>query len=214
MPEAAKDQNFVLFRGLDELYVAEVQTDNNEIDGGYTTGTPEKLIPAGEMSVSPDSEVASVFYDNSVYASVGREGSTEITISGAGLRAAMSAKLNAKDIDEDTGAVMDSGTFTEKYWAFGGRKKGLDGSYEYFWFSKGTFSIPEESAKTEDDSTDTNGTDLTYTAIQTIHKFTKTGKVSKRVVMSDATTGKTKQVDFSKWFTQVVTPDNIPTVEE
>lgn len=209
-----KDQNFVLTRGLDELFIAEVTTDNNELDGGYTTGTPEKLIPAGEMTISPDSEVANVYYDNGVFASVGREGGTEITISGAGLRAAMRARLNAKDIDEDTGAVLDSGTFTEKYWAFGGRKKGLDGSYEYFWFNKGTFSVPEENAKTEDDSTDTNGTELTYTAIPTKHIFTKTGKVSKRVVMDDAITGKTKQVDFSKWFNNVVTPDNIPTVGE
>lgn len=209
-----KDQNFVLTRGLDELFIAEVLTDNNELEGGYTTGTPEKLIPAGEMTISPDSEVANVYYDNSVFASVGREGGTEITISGAGLRAAMRAKLNAKDIDEETGAVLDSGTFTEKYFAFGGRKKGLDGSYEYFWFNKGTFSVPKESAKTEDGSTDTNGTELTYTAIPTKHIFTKKGKVSKRVVMDDAITGKTKQVDFSKWFEKVVTPDNIPTVGE
>lgn len=207
------DEKFVLWRGLDELYIAEVLTDDNELDGGYTTGTPEKLIPAGEMSVSPDSEVANTWYDNGVYATVGREGSTEITISGAGMRAAMRAKLNAKDIDEDTGAVLDSGTFTEKYWAFGGRKKGLDGSYEYFWFNKGTFSVPEESAKTEDDSTDTNGENLTYTAIQTKHKFTKTGKVSKRVVMNDAVIGTTKQIDFSKWFTAVVTPDALPIKE-
>lgn len=209
-----KDQKFVLTRGLDELFIAEVTTDNNELDGGYITGTPEKLIPAGEMTISPDSEVANVYYDNGVFASVGREGGTEVTISGAGLRAAMRGRLNAKDIDEETGAVLDSGTFTEKYWAFGGRKKGLDGSYEYFWFNKGTFSVPEESAKTEDDSTDTNGTELTYTAIPTKHIFTKTGKVSKRVVMDDAITGKTKQVDFSKWFENVVTPDNIPTVGE
>lgn len=209
-----KDQKFVLWRGLDELYIAEILTDDNELESGYTTGTPEKLIPAGEMGVAPDSEVSNVYYDNGVFATVGREGGTEISISGAGLRSAMLAKLNGKDIDEDTGAVLDSGTFTEKYYAFGGRKKGLDGSYEYFWFNKGTFSVPEENSKTEDDSTDTNGSDLTYTAIPTKHKFTKTGKVSKRVVMDDAITGKTKQVDFSKWFTKVITPDNIPTVGE
>lgn len=209
MPETAN--KFVLTRGLSDIYVAEVLNDDNELEGGYKTGTPFKLIPAGEMTISPDSEVAQVYYDNGVFASVGREGASEITISGAGLRPAARAVLNGKDVDEATGAVFDSGDFTEKYYAFGGKKKNLDGTFEYFWFTKGTFSVPEESAKTEDDSTDTNGTELTYSAIQTQHVFTKTNKKCKRVVMDDSASGTTK-VDFTKWFTNVVTPDNIPTV--
>lgn len=197
---------FTLKRGLDELFCAEVLTDTAET---FTTGEPFKLIPAGEMSVSVDKDSTNYHFDNGVFATVGREGGSEITIAGAALRAAAIAKLNSKDIDEATGAVMDSGSYTTKYFAFGGRKKNIDGTYEYFWFAKGSFAIPDDDAKTEGEDTDATGTELTYTAIQTVHKFEKTGKVCKRVVIDTETTEIVAEAD---WFAQVVTPDNLATV--
>lgn len=198
--------SFTLKRGLDEIYVAEVTVDTAE---AFTTGDPFKLIPAGEMSVAVDSDSANYWFDNSVFAIVGREGSSELTISGAGMRPADVAKITGKEVDADTGAVMDDGAYTEKYWALGARKKNIDGTYEYFWFSKGSFAIPDEAAKTEGEDTDATGTELTYTAIQTTHKFAKTGKVCKRVVIDTETTQITAEAD---WFAQVVTPDNLGTV--
>ena len=49
--------------------------------------------------------------------------------------------------------------------------KNTDGTEEMFWFAKGTFAIPEQQDKTEDDSTDTNGMSLTYSAVKTTHLF-------------------------------------------
>lgn len=198
--------SFTLKRGLDEIFVAEVTKDTAD---EFTTGKPFKLIPAGEMSAAVDGDSTNYWFDNGVFAIVGREGSTEITISGAGMRPADIAKLAGKDVDPDTGAVLDSGAYTEKYWAFGGRKKNIDGTFEYFWFTKGSFAIPDESAKTEGEDTDATGTELTYTAIQTMHKFEKTGKVCKRVVIDTETS---KLTDAADWFAQVVTPDNVGTV--
>lgn len=198
--------SFTLKRGLDELYVAEVTADTAE---EFVTATPFKLIPAGEMGVTVDKDAANYWFDNSVFAIVGREGSSEITISGAGMRPADIAKLNGKTVDETTGAVFDDGAYTEKYWAFGGRKKNIDGTFEYFWFQKGSFAIPDDAAKTEGEDTDATGTELTYTAIQTTHKFDATGKVCKRVVIDTETSQITAEAD---WFAQVVTPDNISTV--
>lgn len=198
--------SFTMKRGLDEVYVADVTKDTAE---EFATGTPFKLIPAGEMSVAVDADSANYWFDNVVFAIVGREGSSEITVSGAGLRPADVAKITGKFVDTETGAVLDSGEYTEKYWAFGARKKNIDGTHEYFWFNKGSFKIPDESAKTEGEDTDATGTDLTYTAIQTTHKFEKTGKVSKRVVIDTETS---KLTDAADWFAQVVTPDNIGTV--
>lgn len=197
---------FTLKRGLDELFCAEVITDTAE---AFETGDPFKLIPAGEMSVSVDKDSTNYHFDNGVFATVGREGGSEITITGAALRAAAIAKLNNKDVDPETGAVMDSGSFETKYFAFGGRMKNIDGTYEYFWFAKGSFAIPDDAAKTEGEDTDATGTELTYTAIQTVHKFAKTNKVCKRVVIDTATTEITAEAD---WFAQVVTPDNLGTV--
>lgn len=198
--------SFTLKRGLDEIYVAEVTADTKE---AFTTGTPFKLIPAGEMSVTVDKDSTNYWFDNGVFAIVGREGGTEITISGAGMRPADIAQLTGKTVDTETGAVFDAGSYTEKYWAFGGRKKNIDGTHEYFWFLKGSFAIPDESAKTEGEDTDATGTELTYTAVQTIHAFDGTGKVCKRVVIDTETTEIAAEAD---WFAQVVTPDNAGTV--
>lgn len=198
--------SFTLRRGLDELFVAEVTADTAE---EFVTGTPFKLIPAGEMSVAVDKDATNYWFDNGVFAIVGREGGSEITVSGAGMRPVDIAKLTGKVVDETTGAVLDDGAYTEKYWAFGGRKKNIDGTYEYFWFLKGSFAIPDDSAKTEGEDTDAAGTELTYTAIQTIHRFAQSGKVCKRVVIDTETTEINAEAD---WFAQVVTPDNASTV--
>lgn len=198
--------SFTLKRGLDEIFVAEVTEDSIE---KFTTGTPFKLIPAGEMSVSVDKDAANYWFDNSVFAIVGREGSSELTISGAGMRPVDVAKITGKEVDAETGAIIDEGAYIEKYWALGARKKNIDNTYEYFWFVKGSFAVPDESAKTEGEDTDATGTELTYTAIQTTHKFAKTNKVCKRVVIDTETTKLTADGD---WFAQVVTPDNLATV--
>lgn len=198
--------SFTMKRGLDELFVAEITTDTAD---EFATGTPFKLIPAGEMSTTVDKDSANYWFDNGVFAIVGREGGSEITIAGAGMRPADIAKITGKAVDAETGAVLDDGAYTEKYWAFGGRKKNIDGTFEYFWFAKGSFAIPDDAAKTEGEDTDATGTELTYTAIQTIHKFEKTGKVCKRVVIDTETTEINEDAD---WFAQVVTPDNIGTI--
>ena len=200
--------SYTLKRGLDDIYVAEVTADTAE---SFVTGDPFKLIPAGEMSTTVDADKANYWFDNTVFAIVGREGGTELTISGAGMRPADIAKITGKDVDATTGAVFDDGSYTEKYWAFGGRKKNIDGTYEYFWFLKGSFSIPDDEAKTEGEDTDATGTELVYTAIQTTHKFANTGKVCKRVIIDTESVSLTADGD---WFAQVVTPDNASTVVE
>lgn len=201
---------FKLRRGLKNVFVAPVTNDDNT-ETGYTTGTPYHLIPAGEMTRTPSSDSANTWFDDVVFATVGTEGATEITISGASLRADAVARLLGKDIDDTTGAVVDSGEYSEQYWALGGEAEGLDGSSEFFWFLKGTFTAPEESDKTKDDSTDANGMELTFNAIQTAHIFDLKNKVAKRVVIDTTTT----QVKSNQsWTAQVVTPDNLSTICE
>lgn len=204
--------DFTLKRGLSEVYAAEILTDETG-ENGYTAGTPFHLIPAGEMSRTASSEKTPVYFDNAVFYQSGSESATEISITGAALRPAALARLNAKHIDSETGAVLDTGEYTEKYFAVGGKTKNTDGTEELFWFMKGTFAIPEQTDKTEDDTTDTNGTTLTFSAIQTKHLFSVGGenKPMKRVVVDTATT---KLKDAQSWTAQVVTPDNLSTIVE
>lgn len=202
---------FTLKRGLKNVFAAEITVDDNETGEGhgYATGTPFHLIPAGEMSRTVDSEKQDIFYDDTVFATVGKEGATTISITGAALRPDALARINNKDVDATTGAVVDSGEFKPKYFAIGGEAENLDGTSELFWFMKGTFNIPEQEDKTKDDSTDTNGMTLEFAAVPTQHIFELKNSKCKRVVIDTSITELKQNQD---WTAQVVTPDLLSTV--
>lgn len=209
----------VLKRGLKNIFAAEILVDDNETpttgqtDHGYQTGTPFHLIPAGEMSRTVESEKKDIFYDDAVFETLGKEGATEISITGAALRPDALARINNKVVDGTTGAILDTGEFKPKYYALGGEAENTDGTSELFWFMKGTFSIPEQKDKTKDDTTDTNGMILTFSAIQTQHLFEvgDDDKPMKRVVID---TSKTKLKSNKTWTAQVVTPENLSEICE
>lgn len=205
--------SFILKRGLSNVFAAEILNDDNTEDGGYKTGEPFHLIPAGEMSRTVENEKTNVYFDNVVFYQSGMEGATEITVSGAALRPADVAKLLGKYVDPVTGAVFDTGEYTEKYFAIGGETENSDGTKEYFWFLKGTFAAPEQNDKTKDDSTDTNGMELVFSAIQTQHLFEVDGekKPMKRMVIDTETS---ELMADQEWTKQVVTPENIATVAQ
>lgn len=204
---------FVLKRGLTNIFAAEVTVDDNE-DGtghGYVTGTPFHLIPAGEMSRTADNEKKDTYFDNTVFDSTGKEGATEISITGAALRPELLARLNNKYVDPTTGAVLDTGDYKPKYFALGGEANNTDGTSELFWFMKGSFAIPEQADKTKDESTDTNGMTIKYSAIKTQHLFDVNNEEAtmKRVVIDTSVTELKQSQD---WTAQVVTPDNLSTI--
>lgn len=193
---------FKLRRGLKKVYVAEVLTDDA---AGYTTGATKHLIPAGTMTRAANGSTTNIYFDDVVFAASGTEGATTISITGASLRAAALAWLGGKDIDEATGMVMDSGEYAEKYFAIGGEAEGLDGSSEWFWFHKCSFTPATLEDLTKNDTTDANGMTLEFNAIQTTHVFAGSGKVSKfSQIDSTVTAIKTGK----SWTAQVVTPDN------
>lgn len=197
-----------LKRGLKNIFAAEITQDD---DTGYETGTPFHLIPAGEMSRKAESEKKDNYYDDTVFNTTGKEGATEVSITGAALRPDTLAKINNKHIDATTGAVIDTGEFEPKYFALGGETENIDGTSELFWFAKGTFAIPEQADKTKDDTTDTNGMSLTYSAVQTKSLFTIDGKQKplKRVVID---TSISELKSGKSWTEQVVTPENLSTI--
>ena len=202
---------FTLKRGLKNVFAAEIVCDDNESgnDHGYVTGETFHLIPAGEMSRQVDSEKQDIYYDDTVFYTVGKEGATTVSITGAALRPDALARINNKDIDATTGAIVDSGKFKPKYFALGGETENVDGTSEMFWFMKGTFNIPEQADKTIDDSTDTNGMTLEFAAVPTQHIFALKNETCKRVVID---TSVTELKSSQSWTAQVVTPDVLSTV--
>lgn len=198
----------VLKRGLSNVYVAKLISDTEE---KLEYGTPIHLMPAGEMSRTTENEKTNVYFDNVVFYQSGSEGATEISVTGAALRAAFEADILGKYVDPETGAVLDTGEYVENYYAMCGETDNTDGTHEYFWMLKGTFAIPEHEDKTVDDSTDTNGQTMVFSAIQTQHKFNVNGELKpmKRVVID---TGTSEILADQKWTAQVVTPENLATI--
>lgn len=199
-------KKFSLSRGLKDVVIAELISDD---ESGYVVSdTVEKLIPAGTITMSADSEKTDTYFDNVVFASVGTESATTVSIEGARLKPAQIAKITGKTVDEATGAILDSGIYTEKYFALGARIQMLDGSESLIWYLKGTFSIPEETGRTIDDSTDADGTTLEFSAVTTIYQFGMDHGF-KRVIVD---TTDTDIIELQDWFKQVVTPENVSTI--
>ena len=203
-----EDKKFGLLRGLSEIYIDEI-SDSAE---AYTpAGKPEQLIPAGELKIKKSVDKTQVYFDNALYAEVRKENASEMELVGAAIRAMFNAWLEGKSIDTTTGAIMDDGEAHEKYFAISGKKDYTDGTSEYFWFLKCSYGGAEESTKTKNNSTDSSGMTLPFTAYKTQFKFTNGNKAAK-VVRIDTSTTKVK-ADAS-WTKQVVTPDNLSEVIE
>lgn len=192
------------FRGVDNLVAAEVTKDDNETLGGYVVGEVFELAPVAEISKSTETSSETKYYDNLPGAVINGEGADEITITCAVPDLKTYAKVIGKYLDETTGAMID-GEREVKYFALGYRFKLTDGTYRYVWRLKGTFAIPDETSATEDDGTDTNNMELTYTGISTTHKFTKSGKPAKGVVVDE----RDKLCDVSEFFDTVTDPDKL-----
>lgn len=197
----------VEFRGVDNLVYAEVTKDDNEEAGGYETGEVKILAPVAEISKTTETGSATKYYDNLPAIVINSEGSDEIGLTVAVPDLATYAELVGKTIDATTGAMIDCER-DPKYFALGYRFKKTDGTYRYVWRMKGMFGIPDENSKTEDNGTDSENMQLTYTGISTSHKFTKNNKAAKAVVVDDTAESK---CDVSAFFDAVVTPDTLQT---
>jgi phi13 family phage major tail protein len=93
------------------------------------------------------------------------------------------------------------------------RTKGTDGKYRYVSRLKGQFSIPDETNQTENDGTDANNTQITFTGIYTEHEFTK-GKYNgssweKSGVKGIVVDTRYGLADVSDFFSAIQTPDTI-----
>ena len=192
------------FRGTDELFCAEILTDDNDDGSGYTTATPFKLAPVAEIAKTTDSSSDTKFYDNGPASTVNAEGADTITLTVPALPLDVLALIAGKAIDPTTGAFMD-GEAKQKYFALGYRLGLTDGTYRYVWRYKGSFQIPDETSQTKNNTTDTNNQSLVFTGIMTQHKFAKAGAPQKALVV-DERDGK---ADLSTFFDTVTTIDTL-----
>ena len=183
------------YRGIEGLVYAEVLTDTAD---SYTAGEVKDLAGVAELSRTTESSSEPHYYDNIPAIVITSTGSDEVTVTTSVLSLSTVAEVTGQGYDEATGMMIE-GERTTKYFAMGYSTEVL------VWRLKGTFSIPDSTHATENNGTDGNGQELTFTGISTTHKFTKTGKPAKAVNV-DIGLGLADDTDF---FTTVQTPDTV-----
>lgn len=196
------------YRGVDNFYFAEVLQDD---ENGYVCGVPVH-IPVQEIGKSVDASSEAHYYDNKAMIVVNSESADTITLTIAPPSLQNLATLTGKTFDTDTGMMIDSPR-QNKYFAIMYRTKGTDGKYRYVSRLKGQFNIPEESVKTEDDSTDTENTEIEFTGIYTDYEFTK-GKIENGEWVKSGVKGivvdtRYGLADVSTFFDSIQTPDTV-----
>lgn len=199
MPSSAL-QEIVEYRGVEGLVAAEVLTDDD--NEGYTTGSVFAIAGVAEVSKTTDSSNEAHYYDNIPAVVVSNTSSDELTISVSAIPLDVLATITGQNYDTATGALIE-GPRDFKYFAIGYITKKTNGDIMYVWRYKGTFNIPDQTNTTEDNSTNANGQEIVYTGISTTHKFTKTGKGAKALVVDTSK----ELADVTTFFNTVTTPD-------
>ena len=189
------------YRGVRSLVYAPVTKDDST---GFTTGTVKPLAGVAEISKTTESSNEAHYYDNLPAVVVSSTGSDEITISASAIPYDVLADITGQYYDATTGMYVEKER-ASRYFAIGYVTKTTDGTDMYVWRLKGTFNIPDQTNSTENDGTDANGQEITYTGISTTYKFTKTNSPAKAITV-DSSKNATSENTF---FGSVQTPDTI-----
>lgn len=189
------------WRGIRGLVAAELLTDTED---GITYDEPFALCGTSTLSKTTESSSAKKYYDNVPAIVIQATGGDEVSIEGSAIPEDVLAKLMGEYYDELTGMYVE-GEPTVKYFAIGYITKKTDGSEVYVWRLKGTFSYPEVEHATEDDGTDSTGNTITFTGVNTQHKFTKTGKTAKAINVA----AEKYAAGETAFFAEVQTPDTV-----
>ena len=190
------------YRGIRGLVAAELTKDETS---EITYGTPFEIAGVAELSRTTESSSESHYYDNVPAVVIDSTGSDEVTISCSAIPFEALAKITGQSYDSDKGMFVE-GERQAKYFAIGYITKKTDGTEVFVWRLKGKFNIPDSTHASENDGTDANGQELTFTGINTTHKFTATSKTAKAVnVDTSVNTG----VVEATFFATVQTPDTV-----
>ena len=196
------------FRGVRGAVIAEVTKDTAE---EITFGEVMSLAGVSEISKSTESSNEPHYYDNQPMVTVSSTGNDEIGVNTSALPLDVYAKITGQNYNEEKGVLIE-GERKQKYFAFGYITKLTDGTEMFVWRLKGTFNIPDDTHTTEDDGTEANGQEVTFTGINTTHRFAKlldknSNPKSARAVTVD--TSANKSITESDFFAKVQTPDSI-----
>lgn len=204
MPE--NNQTIQEWRGVRNLVAAEVLVDTEE---EFSCDTPFYIAGVAEISRTTDASSEAHYYDNRPAVIISGNASDEVTASVSAIPFDVTAKITGQDYDPETGMFVE-GERANKYFALGYITEKTDGTEVFVWRLKGQFSIPDNTHTTKDDGTDANGQEVTFTGVNTNHKFTIGDK--KKTAKAINVDTSINAISEETFFASVQTPDTIADV--
>ncbi len=154
--------------GLDNVVVAKVLSDDAN---GITFDTVIPLKGAVNATVNPNSDVAVDFADNGPFFSASNRGNTELTLEMIDVDVdVLAAMLGQKKVN---GVTVETPLDQSSDYALGfrvwlaGKDANGNNRYQYFWYAKGKFSVPETGGETKTDSLNFGHISVTAQFVQT-----------------------------------------------
>lgn len=194
------------YRGIRGLVAAEVIKDDTE---AYECGTPFPIAGVAELSRTTESSSESHYYDNVPAVVIDSTGADEVSITASAIPFEALAKITGQVYDATKGMFVE-GERNAKYYAIGYITEKTDGTEVFVWRLKGKFNIPDSTHATKDDGAEANGQEITFTGVNTAHKFTALSNKTAKAINVD--TSVNKSVTETEFFAEVQTPDTVKAV--
>lgn len=204
------------YRGVEDLFFAHVTEDS---EANFTTTEPKRLAYVATIAKEVESSSETHYYDNKGMIAITAKGAETYTLTVAPPALGILAEITGQAFDATKGMLIE-GAITPRQFAIGYKTKGTDGFWRFVWKYKGVFTIPSEEVNTESDEINTTNMELTFTAVNTIHKFPYrddaeaaasgsgvTLKESVSGIVVDERYGRADNLD--SWFTKVMTPEDV-----
>lgn len=189
------------YRGIRGLVAAIVVKDTAE---EYVCDTPFYVAGTSELTKETESSSEAHYYDNIPAVVIDAIGADTVNVNVSAVPLDVQAKVTGQYYDPTTETLVEDNS-PAPYVALGYITDDTDGSEKFVWRYKGKFARPGSTHSTKDNGTGANGQSLTFTGINTVHKFNVTGKGSSGLVTSAAKCGKTE----AEFFNKVTTIDDI-----
>lgn len=165
------------YRGIRDLVAAELLSDT---DAGLTYDTVFPIAGVATLTKTTENSSEAHYYDNIAAVVIDSAGADTVTADCSAIPLDVLAKLTGQYFDETTGTLVEGGA-TRPYFAIGYVTEDTSGKEVYVWRHKVKCSIPDDAHSTKSNGTDANGQTLTFTGVNTVYKFTKTGKTAKAI---------------------------------
>lgn len=154
--------------GLSGLVLAEVLSDD---ENGIVYDSPFSIPGAVVATVNPNSSVETDYADNGAFFAQNTRGNTELSLEMIDITPENEAKmLGQKRVN---GVTIETDLDQSPYFAFGakillaGSDENGDAVYEFIWYAKGKFSVPESGGETKRDSITFGHKNLTAQFVKT-----------------------------------------------